>query len=213
MKAVKVIALAAAGVLVSAGSASAQAYFGVPIGDAGFAVRAEVGLPDGAKTYDIVLDANLMGPISFQLFGGLWDIDDFDDNGGRFGGRLGYELPVTGFSVGPFAGAEYTTISTGEGATEEKVSLLIVPVGIGLGTTLAVGPTADVALYAQPAYYYMKPSAEVGGVDIDLDSQNECGAEAGARLGFNRFLVGASVEFTTVEDSDAVFSLTAGVRF
>ena len=212
MKAVKVIALAAAGVLVSAGSASAQAYFGVPIGDAGFAVRAEVGLPEDSKTYDIVLDANLLGPISFQLFGGLWDIDEVDDNGGRFGGRLGYELPVSGFSVGPFAGAEYTTISTGEGADEVSSSLLTIPVGIGIGAMLPLGPTADVALYAQPAYYYMSMNMEVAGVEFD-DSQSEFGAEAGARLGFSRFLVGASVEFTTVEDSDAVFSVTAGVRF
>ncbi|HEU5208248.1 MAG TPA: hypothetical protein VFU06_02450 [Longimicrobiales bacterium] len=212
MKAVKVIALAAAGVLVSAGSASAQAYFGAPIGDAGFAVRAEVGLPDGSKTYDLVLDANLMGPISFQLFGGLWDIDDVEDNGGRFGGKLGYELPVTGFSVGPFVGAEYTTFSAGEGDEEVSTSLLTIPVGIGIGTTLAVGPTADVALFAQPAYYYMKADVEMLGAEFD-ESTNEFGAEAGARLGFGRFLVGGSVEFTTVEDSDAVFSLTAGVRF
>lgn len=212
MKAVKVIALAAAGVLATAGSASAQAYFGAPIGDAGFAVRAEVGLPDGSKTYDLVLDANLMGPISFQLFGGLWDIDDVDDNGGRFGGRIGYELPVTGFSVGPFVGAEYTSFSAGEGDAEVSTSLLTIPVGIGVGTTLPVGPTADVVLFAQPAYYYMKADFEAAGEEFD-DSSSEFGAKAGARLGFGRFLVGGSVEFTTVEDSDAVFALTAGLRF
>src|SRR5690606_3453307 len=102
------------------------------------------------------------GPISFQLFGGLWDIDDVDDNGGRFGGKVGYELPVTGFSVGPFVGVEYSTISAGEGELEAKTSLLTVPVGIGVGTTLPVGSTADVAIYAQPAYYYLKPSLEIG---------------------------------------------------
>lgn len=212
MKAVKVMALAAAGVLATAGSASAQAYFGSPIGDAGFAVRAEVGLPDNAKTYDIVLDANLLGPISFQLFGGLLDIDDIDDNGGRFGGRIGYELPVTGFSVGPFAGVEYMSFSTGEGEAELSTSAFQIPIGVGIGTTLPVGPTADVALYAQPAYYYISSSVEMLGEEFD-DSASEFGAEAGARLGFGRFLLGGSVEFTTVEDSDAVFSLTAGVRF
>lgn len=213
MKAFKVMALAAAGVLVSTGSAAAQAYFGTPIGDAGFAVRAEVGFPEDSKTYDVVLDANLLGPISFQLFGGLWDIDDVDDNGARFGGKVGYELPVASVSVGPFVGAEYATISSGEGVDEVKASLLTIPVGLGIGTTLPVGSTADVALYAQPAYYYMKPELEIGGQEFDADSQNEFGAEAGARLGFGRFLVGGSVEFTTVEDSDAVFSLTAGLRF
>ncbi|MHB1168037.1 MAG: hypothetical protein ACYC28_01985 [Longimicrobiales bacterium] len=212
MKAVKVMALAAAGVLATAGSASAQAYFGSPIGDAGFAVRAEVGLPDNAKTYDIVLDANLLGPISFQVFGGLLDIDDIDDNGGRFGGRVGYELPVTGFSVGPFAGVEYMAFSTGEGDAEVSTSAFQIPIGVGIGTILPVGPTADVALYAQPAYYYISSSVEMLGEEFD-DSASEFGAEAGARLGFGRFLLGGSVEFTTVEDSDAVFSLTAGVRF
>ncbi len=154
-----------------------------------------------------------MGPISFQLFGGLLDYDDIDDNGGRFGGKIGYELPVTGFSVGPFVGAEYSSLSTGEGAEELSLSLLTIPVGIGVGTTLPVGPTAEVALYAQPAYLYMQPGLEMGGVDADLDSESEFGAEAGARLGFGRFLLGGSVEFTTVEDSDAVFSITAGLRF
>ncbi len=212
MKLMKVMALATAGVAFSASSAAAQAYFGAPIGDAGFAARVEVGFPENSKTYDAVLDANLLGPISFQLFGGLLDIDEVEDNGARFGGKLGYALPVAALSIGAFAGAEYTTLSVGEGVTESSTSELIVPIGVGIGALLSAGPVADIVLYAQPAYYYMRMDIETPTGDFD-DSVNELSAEAGARAGFGRFLVGGSVEFTTLEDSDAIFALTAGLRF
>lgn len=206
------VVAAFAAAMATAGDVSAQAYFGVPIGDAGFAARAEIGFPEDSKTYDAVLDANLLGPISFQLFGGLWDFDDVDDNGARFGGKIGYALPVAAVSIGPVVGAEYSTISVGEGATEESSSLLVIPVGVGVGANLPLTPAADVVLYAQPAYYYMRTEFEDALGEGD-DSVNEFGAEAGARIGVGRFVAGGSVEITTAEGSDAVFALTAGLRF
>lgn len=212
MKIMKLMALATAGVVFTAGSAAAQACMGVPIGDAGFAVRGEVSLPESAKTYEAALNANLIGPIAFELFGGLVDFDDVDDNGATFGGKAAYELGIAAASICPLVGVDYTTFSAGEGASEVELNTLVVPIGIGIGTTLPVGTAADVALYAQPAFLYINSSATIAGEEFD-ESENEFGADVGARLGFGRFLVGGSVNFTTIEDSDAVFALTAGVRF
>lgn len=216
MKVLKLMALATAGVVFTAGSAAAQACMGVPIGNANFAVRGEVELPDGAKEYDAVLNANMLGPIAFELFGGIVDFEDSEETGATFGGKVGYELGLAGASVCPLVGADYTTVSDDADGVESSVNLLVVPIGIGVGTTLPVGTMGDIALYAQPAFLWMRSSVEStgGAIEIDeSDSTNEFGAEAGAVLGIGRFLLGGSVNFTTLEDSDAVFALTAGVRF
>ncbi len=212
MKLIKLVALATAGVAFSAGSAAAQACMGMPIGNANFAARGEVGFADGGKSYTANLNANLLGPIAFELFGGLVDFDDIEDNGATFGGKVAYELGLANVSVCPLVGADYTTISAEEAGVEASVSTLVVPVGVGVGVALPAGGLGDVVLYAQPSYLYMRFSAEEGDEDFS-DSTNEFGAEAGATLGLGRFLVGGSVFFTTVEESDAVFSLTAGLRF
>lgn len=208
----KLMALATAGVVLTAGSVAGQACMGVPIGDAGFAVRGEVSLPEDAKTYEAALNANLIGPIAFELFAGLVDFDDIDDNGATFGGKAGYELGLATMSVCPLVGVDYTTFSSEDTEGDFEITSLVIPIGIGIGTTLPVGPVADVAIYAQPAFLYVKNTLTMLGEEFD-DSENAFGADVGARLGWGRFLVGGSVNFTSIEDSDPVFALTAGVRF
>lgn len=213
MKVLNLMALATAGVVFTAGSAAAQACMGVPLNNANFAVRGEVELPEGAKEYDAVLNANLLGPIAFELFGGILDFEDSEENGATFGGKVGYELGLAAASVCPIVGADYTTVSEDDTELGDvSVNSLVVPIGIGVGTTLPLGTSADVALYAQPAFLWIRNSVEIAGAS-ESDSMNEFGAEAGAMLGFGRFLVGGSVNFNTIENSDAVFALTGGVRF
>lgn len=208
MKAVKVFALAAAGVLVTAGSASAQAYFGTPVRDGGFAVRAEVGFPDGGNIYDAVLDANLLGPISFQLFGGLLVPEGDASNAGRFGGKLGYALPFNAASLGIVAGVEYQSMDFEILGEEFSMSQTIIPVGVGIGVDVPLSPTADAVLYAQPALMHIRASLEG-----ESDSTNEFGIDAGAKVGVSRFVLGGSLRWINLDGADAVFALTAGIRF
>lgn len=221
MKLVKLMALATAGAVLTTGSAAAQACLGVPTRDAQFNVRADVALPENAKHYSAVLTADLNGPFSFELNAGLIDLDDVEDNGASFGGKLAYEVPaVTQVSICPLAGGQFSTLTAEEtagGVTfEADATSLVIPVGIGVGKTLPLGTTSSFTVYAQPQYLHIRSSLEAsaGGVTIDEETtDNQFGIDAGARVGFGRLLVGGAVNWATIEDYDPVFSVTAGVTF
>lgn len=221
MKLVKLMALAAAGAVLSTGSAAAQACLGVPTRDAQFNLRGDVGFPEETKQYSAVVTADLNGPLSFELNAGLIDIDEVEDNGVSFGGKLAYELPgLTQASICPLAGGQYSTLTAEEtagGVTfEADASSLVIPIGIGVGKTLPLGTTSSFTLYAQPQYLHIRSSIDANVGDIEFEEEetgNEFGIDAGARLGLGRFLVGGAVNWATIEEYDPVFSVTAGLTF
>jgi hypothetical protein len=220
MKRHVVSALLAASVTCRAGPAMAQACLGVPTHDAQFNVRGEVAFPQDTRQYSAVVTADLNGPLSFELNAGLIDIDEVEDNGASFGGKLAYEMAVSQLSICPLGGGQYSTITVEEtdGAVtlEGDANSLVIPVGIGLGKTLPLGSGSSLTLYAQPQYLHIRSSFEaaVAGIEIDEEAiENEFGIDAGARLGLGRLLVGGAMNWATLPDYDPVFSVTAGVTF
>lgn len=193
----------------------AQTCFGYPTMNGQYALAGVASFTDGSTGYGAALNANVAGPLSLEAGYQYIDIDDVDTNGNSFFGRGAWELPVTSVSLCPFAGVGYSEASEDFGEVEASVSLLTVPVGIGVGKRFSASPTLFVDLFAQPQLLWMRADFEVegdGGGEFGVDdSQTEFGASIGANLGTSRFYVGGGVNFTTVEDSDPTFDLRVGI--
>lgn len=215
------IVIATAGVIFWSSAAAAQACLGVPTRDGGFNVRAELALPEDSRQYSAVVTADLIGPFSFELNAGLIDIDEIDDRGTSFGGRLAYELQgMRRLSICPFGGAQYSALTAsqpvGPLTLEAEASSLVIPIGVGLGTRLPLGASSMLTVFAQPQYLHVRTSFEESDGVADLEEEhigNEAGIEAGLRLSFGRLLAGGAMNWTTIDGADPVFSVTFGATF
>ncbi|MEX2610633.1 MAG: hypothetical protein WEA24_11845 [Gemmatimonadota bacterium] len=176
----------------------------------------KVGFPENAKSYSGEVTADLVGPLSLGAGFGITKIDDVDENVTTFGGQAAYEVSGTSFSACPVVGAEYSTWSDTFSGVDVDVNQLVIPVGVGIGTTLAAGSNTDVVLFAVPQFLHIRSSVEAseGNVSFeDSDSDNEFGAEAGARFVFGSIFAGAGVFMTSIEDDDPTFNLAVGLTF
>ena len=216
MNRIGVVAAAGLAVMGTVSAAAGQACLGVPTRDAGFNVAAEMAMPTNARQYAAVLNADLIGPLSFELNAGLIDIDEVEDHGATMGGRIGYTLgAVPALSVCPIAGAQYSTISTEESLIDGPLTVdattLVLSAGAGIGKTFGAGPA--VTLFAQPQYLYIRNTFDDAISPEETGSRNELGIDTGARLSVGRLLLGGGMTWTTIDDADPVFSLTAGMTF
>jgi hypothetical protein len=193
----------------------AQTCFGYPTMDGQYALAGVVSFADGSNAYGAALNANVSGPLSLEAGYQYIDLEESDTNGNGFFGRGAWELSMTSLSVCPFAGVGYRDASEDLGDAEISVSLLSVPVGVGVGKRFTASPTMFVDLFAQPQLVWLRSDFEIegeGGGEFGVDdSETEFGVSIGANLGTSRFYVGGGVNFTTVEDSDATFDLRVGI--
>lgn len=209
--------LIAAGALVftASGDALAQVCLGYPTIDGQYALAGTVGFADGAMAYGGALNANFTGPFAAEAGYQYIDIEDVETSGNNFFGRLGYELEVPSVSICPFAGIGYADASEEFEDVELSVSVLSVPVGVGIGKRFEASPSLFFDLFAQPHILWARADIELegpGGGEIGEDgSETEAGIDIGANLGTSRFFVGGGVNVTTAEDSDPTFNLRIGI--
>ncbi|HEX7089541.1 MAG TPA: hypothetical protein VF192_05360 [Longimicrobiales bacterium] len=207
---IRTFTLILGGLLAVPAAAAAQACVGSPAASGGTALSGSIGFPEGAKSYGAGLRYNAMGPLSVGAGYTLTSPDAGDVNMHSFAADAAYELPLTGVSVCPVAGAGYSRMSE-SGTT---LSTLTVPVGAGIGYSFQASPTITVIPHAIPQLLWMRMT-----VDSDLlpdavsESETEFGALLGVTFQMQRFFLNGGVTKTTVEDSKAVFSLGAGVVF
>jgi hypothetical protein len=195
-------------------AASAQVCIGVPIRDGAFGIAGEFQTGEGAKGFGGTLTANLTGPLSVQAGYTLIDIDEVDDNGNTFFGNVAWELPNMSFSVCPVAGVAYSSFTTEVFGFEADASQIAIPIGIGIGKEFAASPTLNMSLFAVPHFVHLRNKFTLSdgtAEESETESENEFGAQLGARIGTGQLWAGAGVSFTTVEDTDPVFSLTLGI--
>lgn len=195
---------------------SAQACIGVPIPDASFGIAGHFQTTEGANGYGGSLTANLAGPFSVQGRYTLLDMDDIEENANSFGGTAAYEIPNISFSVCPFVGLDYTKWSATDPdfGVEVDVSETVIPIGLGLGYTFAASPTIGLTVYGMPQFMHIrgKLTASAGGEEESFeDDSNEFGADIGFRLGTSSLFGGAGVMFTSIEESDPVFTVAIGI--
>jgi hypothetical protein len=189
--------------------AYAQACMGAPISGGQYAIEGGMGVGEGFKTYGGGVAANVAGPLAFAGGVTVTKPDAGGDNLTTFGAQGGYELVQSSrLSACPVVGANYWARTVDFGAGEVDVNQLVVPVGLGLGTSLPAG-SMDVTLFAVPQYLWIRTS--VGSGEDSVSSDNEFGVNTGLRLGVSSFYAGAGMSLTSVENSDPVFNFGIGL--
>lgn len=187
----------------------AQACTGVLTNNGQYAVAGGLGFEDGSKSFGLEGMANLAGPFTVGASYSLTTFDDADPNGNTFGASAAYDMPLTGtaLSACPTTGIEYMRVSD-EGSA---VSLLTIPVGIALGTTLEGANGFTFVPYAVPQFMYLRTSISGDGFEDVTDSTTEFGTELGTAFAGDKYYAALSALITTVEGSDPSFAITVGV--
>jgi hypothetical protein len=200
--------------LVIPALAVAQVCVGVPTRDGDLAFSGTFGITDGAKIYGIGANADVTGPLSLEVGYSLITYDDLADNANSFHAGIGLELPGLNFSACPFAGLQYSILDTQWFGIDVGVRQTVGVVGFGIGKSFAIAPEAQLGLYTVPQFLYLRARiTATDGVfsESETNSETEFGASLGFRLASRSFFGGAAVSFSTIEDSDPVFTVTLGI--
>lgn len=196
--------------VVMASEARAQACTGVPTRDRQFALMGNLSLTEGANGYGGAVSANLPGPWSVAGGYTLMSYDGPGPNGNGVDANAAYEVKLSKLprmSVCPTAGVNYGWVSE----AGEKVSTMIIPIGVGFGKNVMDGSKFDMMLYGVPHFMHVRAHVESEALGIDATaSDNEFGGTFGVRFASAAFFGGASVHMNTIEQSDPVFGLTLG---
>lgn len=194
-------------VAIYAPSVAAQVCAGFPTVDRQFSFGGSLGFPDGGNQYGAEVSYNVQGP--FAVFGG---VDIFSPDG-------------EGDSTDVFyAGGSYNllSLSVGEGANPVQVcptarvdyssgdgySVLQVPVGVGLGTSLSLTPAAQLMPYVIPQLVVSRVSVD----GFDSETETSLGVRGGALIGVGMFFIGAELEHLFEDNFDTAYGIRAGIR-
>lgn len=188
--------------------AVAQACVGFPTVDRQFTFGGALGFPDGGKEYGVEVSYNLPGPAT--VFGGM-DIysPDVGDSRDMFFAGAAFDLLSVPLGDGGTALQVCPTAQVGYFSTD-GYSALQVPVGVGIGTTIAVSPSAQLTPYVVPQLVMSRSSFD--SAEIDSDTSWDAGLRAGAVVGFGMFYVGGELERIFVDGADTSFGIRAGIR-
>jgi hypothetical protein len=188
--------------------AQAQVCASYPTVDGGISLGGRIDFPDDLDSFGVEASYNARGPLS--LFGGLnvlsGEGDDSESEDLFFAG-LAFETPQIGAMLGPGASAcPQVRVEYGD---FDGLTFLRVPVGLGLGATVATSPSGPtISPYVIPQIVFTRVSLD----DLD-ESETEFGLRGGALLTFGQFFVGGELNYLAADDSDTTFGIRAGVRF
>ena len=210
MRAMKLTVSVAMVAVLAASEAKAQACTGVPTRDRQIALMGDLSMTEGATGYGVAASKNFMGPLSVEAGYTMMSYEGPGSNGNGVDANAAYELKLKKFprmSVCPTAGISYGWVSDA-GA---KSSAMIIPVGIGLGRNVIDGAKFDMMVFGVPQFMHVRNHVESDALAIDATtSANEFGGILGARFASAKLFGGASVSFTTMEQSDPVIGVTLG---
>lgn len=206
MKRIGAGAFALLAVALSTSTAVAQVCIGFPTVDRQFSFGASLGFPDGGDRYGVEASYNVQGP--FAVYGGL-QIDspegDADDRDTYYGGaafdllRVGLGAGADSLGICPTVRVGYTSVDSG--------SYLTVPIGVGLGTRVAVGDAAYLMPYVVPELVWARFSPDDG----DSTSDSDFAIRGGAAVGFGMFFIGGEVSHPFQDGAQTVFGIRVGI--
>jgi hypothetical protein len=208
MKALRYVGMSL-GLLATPVVAYGQACMGAPIAGGQYGLEGGMGIGDGFKSYSGGVAANLNGPLAFAGAAGITKPDEGGEDIKSAGLSGGFEvLQSSRVSVCPTVGVTYSMASTDILGTEFDMNQIVVPVGLGLGTTLPAS-SMNVTLFATPQFLWYRTSISADGESAS-ETQNEFGMNAGVRLGVSSFYAGAGMSMTSIEDDEPVFNFGLG---
>ena len=202
-------------------AAAAQTCRGIP-SPAG-SVSLDVGFSSGsgAKSYGGGVSANLRGPLAVGVTLERIDLDDQDPNGNAIGGDVAYKIErgswtfcptlqisyarIEGLSTGLYPGP-YTTLST-------TTMALLVAAGHTLPASTELRATVTGAAGLVRFHSYAKGGQPGGSYNTETSTDAAVAVVAHLVFGTPRVHFGGGFTFTTLEDTDPVFSLGVGFVF
>ena len=209
----KAMILAAAATAALAGTAQAQVCAGFPSSDRGFYFGGRADFPDGGDSYGVEAAYNASGPLS--VFGGLnvvsaEDAGDDDESINVYRVGAAFELASLGMMIGP----NVSVCPTAEvnWFSESDVTLMQIPIGVGVGVDLGVPVGPSISAYAVPALVISRLDVDDDNPIFEDDSQTDFGIRGGLNVGFGLFTVGGEVQQVFADDTDPVFGIRVGVR-
>jgi hypothetical protein len=208
----KSVLMAAAATFALAGSAQAQVCAGFPSSERGFYFGGRADFPEDIDSYGVEAAYNAAGPLS--VWGGLNVLSAEDDGGddesvNEFRVGAAFEIASLGAMLGPqfsvCPGAEVSWIS------EDDVTAMQIPIGLGLGADLGTGAGPAISAYAIPALVISRLDVPDDS-GFDDETETDFGIRGGVNVGFGIVTVGGEVQHLFVDDADPVFGIRFGVR-
>jgi hypothetical protein len=202
----KISLLASLAALALAGNATAQVCNGFPTVDGQASLSVLANFPKDIDEFGVEGSYDLAGPLAVNAAYIRDSADGSSLNTFRAGASfdvtpaLRTVVPAT-VSVCPTASVAYTHFS--------GITLLAIPVGVGVGATLPMGTDGRSALMP-----YVVPEVVIARISGGGDSAHETnfGLRGGAMVSFSQFFVGGEVNKVFTSGSDPVFGVRLGVK-
>lgn len=203
--------LAALATVALVAPASAQICAGFPISDRGMYFGGRADFPDGGDSFGVEAAYNASGPLA--VFGGLnvvsvEDVDDSDTNVYRAG--VAFEVASLGLMIGPRVSV--CPVAEVNWVSEEDVTLMQIPIGIGIGGSLGIPIGPSVSGYAVPALVITRLDVPDDDPIFEDQTETDFGVRAGVNVGFGLFSVGGELQHVFVDEADPVFGIRVGIR-
>lgn len=200
--------LAAVAAVGFAQVAEAQICAGFPSSERGFYFGGRMDFPDAdVNSLGVEAAYNAAGPLS--VFGGLNVLSDdsgeTDETLNQFRAGAAFEVASLGAFIGPQASV--CPMAEARWVSESGITIMQIPVGVGLGADLGMPAGPSIGAYVQPQIVFLR----VSGLGETI-TDNNFGVTGGAMVGFGQFTVGAEVRQIFESGSDPVFGIRAGIR-
>jgi hypothetical protein len=198
-----------AGALASApaAEAAAQVCIGFPTARGQTAAAATVGFPAGGR--ELGVEAGHHAPAGYSVFGGVTrSRPDAGDGVTSIGGGAAFSVPElrAALPLGLFS-CPVVSVAVASGAGPDGGNVVSVPVGLGLGTIVPLGPTMTLSPYAVPQLRWRRARDET--------SANLLVGGGAILVGFAgpRLYLGGTVNRVFVEEAASIFGLKIGLIF
>lgn len=195
--------------LIAVGTGMAQECLGYTTHPGQVSLNPGVTLADHTTTFGAVVNAQWAEPLGFEAGIGItsYDHELIESIGLEFSGRVGYELGIRSASVCAFTGLAYSRVV----ADEPTLSGLTVPLGIGLGRTIAVGSKYHLTLSGAPQLLYFRQMLEWS-LESESESDVELGLSLAALLGTGRIYGRFSWALSLLGDRYNGIGISMGLR-
>jgi hypothetical protein len=200
-----VLTVAALAAVVVTNAAEAQICAGFPAPERGFYFGGRIDFPPSPlNSLGVEAAYNAAGPLS--VFGGLNVLTHDNDDGSLNQFRVGaaFELPTLGAMLGPQASV--CPLVEARWVSEDGVTLMEIPLGLGIGANLGTPGGPAIMPYVRPELVIFRLSG--GGTTV---SETEFGITGGAMVGLGMFMIGGEVRHIFATDNDPVFGIRVGV--
>lgn len=206
----KALLFAAAATVALAGTAQAQVCAGFPSSDRGFYFGARADFPEGGDSYGVEAAYNASGPLS--VFGGLNVVspEGSDEDVNVYRAGVAFEIASLGMMIGPQVSV--CPVAEVSWFSEQDVTVMQIPIGLGIGADLGLPVGPSVSGYAIPQLVVTRLDVEDDDPLFEDDSSTDFGVRAGVNVGFGLITVGGEVQHVFVDESDPVFGIRVGVR-